>query len=57
LGKNFYGTVTDELGKVTKMNVVAEGKEQAIEKIMETIWKKDFNRYMRIEKVEVIEGI
>jgi hypothetical protein len=56
--KVFYGTVSYEHSKTqTKINVIATGKEQAIDKIMEKMFKIDFRRYMRIEKVEVIEGL
>jgi acylphosphatase len=55
--KLFKGIVSyvDSKTFVTDMNVQANGKEEAIEKIMNTIWKKDFTRYMRILKVEVKE--
>jgi len=57
--KHFYGVVSYEHSKTfqTKINVVADGKEQAIDKIMESIFKRDFRNYMRISKVNVTEGV
>jgi acylphosphatase len=55
--KHFKGIVSYEDSKTfkTDMNVQANGKEEAVDKIMNIIWKQDFTRYMKIEKVDVTE--
>jgi hypothetical protein len=39
----------------TKINVIANGKEEAIDKALEKLWELDFRRYMNVSKVEVKE--
>lgn len=55
--KLFKGIVSYEDSKTfySDVNVQANGKEEAIDKIMNIIWRKDFQRFMKISKVDVTE--